>query len=81
MCSAELTAQKDMKVLKHTQRMATKLVEGLKGMSCAGLLRTLVLPSLEEKRLRGNFLLSAASGGGEVEREVLISSPWSPVIR
>lgn len=43
--SAELTAQKDVKVLKHNQRMATKLVEGRERISYKGLLRTSGLSS------------------------------------
>lgn len=63
-----------MKVLKCTQRSATKLVEGLEEMSCIRLLRTLGLSSLEEKRLRGNSMAVYRSGERDAYLFPLVSS-------
>jgi len=43
-------------------------------------LRTLELSSLQERRLGATSLLSTVFWGGEVEREVLSSAHWDPVI-
>lgn len=42
---------RDVKVLKYIQKRATKLVEGLEGMSYKDQLRTLGFSSLEKRRL------------------------------
>ncbi|KAJ7401466.1 hypothetical protein BTVI_95674 [Pitangus sulphuratus] len=71
--------KKQVKVLECDQRRATKLVKGLKGKSHEQQLRTLVLSSLEKGREGVVLLLSMVSLGGDMERDVLNSSPWDPV--
>lgn len=68
-------------MLECIQRRATKLLKGLKGTtSHKENLRTPGLSSLEERRMRGNLIPPYSFLRREVEREVLRSSMWDPVM-
>lgn len=55
-------------------------MKGLEGISCEEYLRTLGLSGVKKRRLRGDGLIALeASWGGEVQRDMLSSSPWNPV--
>lgn len=71
--------KKDVQVSECFQRRGTKLVKGLEGMACEEWLRTQGLSGLEKRTLRGDTASVCSVLRKEVEREVLISSPWYPV--
>ena len=54
-------------------------MKGLEGIFSEEWLRAWGLSSLEKRRLRCDLIALYSSSEGEVEREVLISSPWDPV--
>ncbi|KAK4816357.1 hypothetical protein QYF61_015671 [Mycteria americana] len=67
--------KRDVQVLECIRRRATKLVEGLEGMSYEERLRTLDLSSLEERRLRGDLIgLDSFLRRGSGERAADLSS-------
>lgn len=56
LCAGLGPSSEDVKVLECTQGRATKLVEGLEGMSCDEWLGALGMSGLEKWRLRGNLM-------------------------
>ncbi|KAK4824588.1 hypothetical protein QYF61_016833 [Mycteria americana] len=75
----DLMNKRDVKVLDCIHRRATKLVQGLEGMSCEERLRTLGLSALERRRLRGDLtalysFLRRGRGEGGSDLFSLVSS-------
>lgn len=60
-----LQYKKNIRILECVQRRATKPVKNTEVMSPVE--RTLVLSSLEKRKLRGEFILSSAFGGREAQ--------------
>ena len=61
--------RRDIDLLEHVQRRATKMIQGMEHLSCEDRLRELGLFSLEKRRLQGDLRVAFSISRGAVTKE------------